>query len=409
MGDVNRIIFHVDMDAFFTSVEQRDNPQYRGKPVIVGAKPGKRGVVSAASYEARKFGVHSAMPINEAYRRCPHGIFLLPRMDAYIEASQKIMELFGRFSPLVEQISVDEAFIDMTGTEKISGAPVEAANRMGDLIKKEQHLTASIGIAPNKFLSKIASDFNKPDGITLAPFDPEEIIKWLAPMNVGKIWGVGKKSEEALNNIGVSLVSDLQALSLDSLSLLLGKQGVLLYYLCRGIDNRPVGGGTDAKSISREHTFDEDSDNKDEWKHVLFMLCQDVAMRARKHGVKGCTVVLSWRRPDFSRHSSRKTLAQPTDISKTIYEEALLLLGKSGESRLRLVGIGITGLTMEIQTYLFDNQDNLKSFEKSEHVVDLIKDKFGSDSINKGRELAGPSLLKNRPHKKQGANRQAFF
>ena len=375
------------MDAFFTSVEQRDNPQYRGKPVIVGAQPGKRGVVSAASYEARKFGVHSAMPINEAYNRCPQGIFITPRMGAYSEASQKIMEIFDQFSPDVEQISVDEAFIDMTGTEKLFGTPLEAAMKLSNQIKTQQHLTASIGIAPNKFLSKIASDLNKPNGITIVPSDPKEIAEWLAPMNVQKIWGVGKKSASVLMSIGVTQISNLQVLSLDYLLQRFGKHGGALYYLCRGIDERPVAKDDDIKSISREHTFDIDSRNKEEWKHTLFLLCQDVAKKARHHGVKGNTVVLSWRRTDFSRHSRRMPLQLATSAAKPIYEQVLVLLGQMRESALRLIGVGITGLDSEFQTDLFSNQNGEESWEKSEQVLDSIRTRFGEESISKGLEI----------------------
>lgn len=186
------------MDAFFASIEQRDFPQYKGKPVIVGAKPGSRGVVSAASYEARSYGVHSAMPISEAFRRCPRGVFVTPRMDIYIQESSKIMQILQTFSPDIEQISVDEAFIDMTGTKKLFGTPVNAAKLIKDKIFSETNLTSSIGIAPNKFLAKIGSDIDKPDGITCIPFEKAEIEKWLSPLEVRRIWGVGQKSNAVL-------------------------------------------------------------------------------------------------------------------------------------------------------------------------------------------------------------------
>lgn len=382
-----KTIFHVDMDAFFTSIEQRDNPQYKGKPVIVGAQPGKRGVVSAASYEARKYGVHSAMPINEAYNRCPNGIFLQPRMDAYSSTSKQIMNIFGRFSPIIEQISVDEAFIDMTGTDKLFGTQIETAEKIRYQIKKEQNLTASIGIAPNKFLSKIASDLHKPNAVTLVPFDPEEIIRWLAPMNVQKIWGVGKQSASILMSIGVTIIGDLQALTLDYLYERFGKHGVSLYYLCRGIDDRQVGGLNDIKSISREHTFSLDSKDRDVWKNTLYLLCQDIGLRARQHDVKGNTVVLSWRRPDFSRHSRRISLHMPTNASKIIYEHVLVLLEQLREPALRLIGVGITGLDQKFQTELFADQNKADTWEKSEQVIDTIKARFGTDSISKGFEI----------------------
>ena len=384
---MQQVIFHIDMDAFFASIEQRDFPQYRGKPVIVGAQPGYRGVVSAASYEARRFGVHSAMPINEAYRRCPQGIFVPPRMSVYSEVSGQIMRIFERFSPKVERISVDEAFLDMTGTEKLFGPPSKVAQTISACITDEQNLTGSIGVAPNKFLAKIASDFNKPHGITFAPFDPEEIIGWLAPMGVGRIWGVGRKSVAVMERMGISLVEDLQQLSLSFLQQRFGKQGVSLYYLCRGIDDRSVGDGDAIKSISREHTFNADSRDRAEWKKTLFLLTEDVARRARRYGVKGSTVFLTWRRPDFSRHTRRKSLPLPTNVPKLIYESVLELLECVHESSLRLIGVGITGLDNEFQMDLFAELNSLKTLEISEAVVDRLRARFGPGCIGKGPEI----------------------
>ena len=210
MTSKKAVFFHVDMDAFFASVEQRDNPSFRGKPVIVGARPGTRGVVSAASYEARSYGVHSAMPISEAVRRCPGAVFAVPRFSAYSHASEEIMNTLAEFSPRVDQVSVDEAFLDMTGTQRLWGEPLATAQKIKKRIWDTQHLTASIGIAPNKFLSKLASDINKPDGITITPFCHDAIKSWLAPLPVKSMWGVGKKSETALGFLGVYTIGDLQ-------------------------------------------------------------------------------------------------------------------------------------------------------------------------------------------------------
>ncbi len=381
-----RTIFHIDMDAFFASIEQRDNPEYRGKPVIVGARPGFRGVVSTASYEARKYGVHSAMPVNEAYRRCPHGIFVTPRGRVYADVSRAIMSIFERFSPCVEQVSVDEAFLDMSGTERLFGSVLNAAKEISERIRVEQKLTGSIGIAPNKFLAKIASDMNKPNGITVAPFDPDQIKKWLAPMPVQKIWGVGKKSAEALARMGICTIGDLQELSIEYLEERFGKNGVSLFDLCRGIDDRPVGNEESIKSISREHTFNVDSQDRGQWQEVLFSLVQDVSKRARSYGVKGQTVFITWRRPDFSRHSRRKPLPFATNAAKLIYESAFELLEELRERSLRLLGVGITGLDEAVQTDLFA-QKSLESLEASEAAVDRIVARFGKKVIGKGREV----------------------
>jgi DNA polymerase-4 len=384
---VKRVIFHVDMDAFYASIEQRENPSYRDKPVIVGAKPGKRGVVSTASYEARKFGIHSAMPINEAFSRCPNGIFVQPNMALYESVSRKIFDLFGRFSPGVEPISVDEAFIDMSGTEKLFGPMQAAAKRISDALKAEQHLTGSIGVAPNKFLAKVASDMNKPDGITIVPFEREKILEWLAPMSVSRIWGVGKKSAVALQTLGIYTIGDLQKMPLDQLIRHFGKAGNALFSLCRGIDERPVETGDAAKSISREITFDRDSSDRQQWHQVIYELSQDIAVRARHNCVKGATVVLTWRLPDFSRHSRRTTMVQPTSVAKVIFEQALLLMDSIHERSLRLIGVGITNLTNEVQTDLFSASDGQERLETSEMTADTIRSRYGIESLRKGREI----------------------
>lgn len=384
---VKRVIFHVDMDAFYASIEQRENPSYRGKPVIIGAKPGKRGVVSTASYEARKFGVHSAMPINEAFSRCPNGIFVQPNMALYESVSHKIFDLFGQFTPGVEPISVDEAFLDMSGTEKLFGPMQAAAKKISDALKEQQHLTGSIGVAPNKFLAKVASDMNKPDGITIVPFEREKILEWLAPMSVDKIWGVGKKSANALQTLGIYTIGDLQNVQLDLLIRHFGKAGNSLFSLCRGIDERPVEACDAAKSISREITFERDSSDRQQWRQVIYELAQDIAARARHSSIRGATVVLTWRLPDFSRHSRRITMVQPTSVAKVIFEQTLLLMDNIHERSLRLIGVGITNLTNEVQTDLFSECGGQERLETSEVTADTIRSRFGTESLRKGREI----------------------
>jgi nucleotidyltransferase/DNA polymerase involved in DNA repair len=389
---MQRIIFHVDMDAFFAAVEQRDNPQYRGKPLIVGAKPGNRGVVSTASYEARKFGIHSAMPINEAFSRCPQGIFITPRMEVYERVSGQIMRILEQFSPQIEQVSVDEAFIDMSGTEKLFGEPLNAAKQISQQIKKQQGLTASIGIASSKFVAKIASDINKPDGITCAPFEGEQLEKWLAPLPLRRMWGVGSRSEEIFNRCSVNTIGDMQKLSMDCLCKRFGKQGVAFYYLCRGIDNRQVEQGDSVKSISREHTFNVDCFDRQEWKKTLHRLSQDVARQARNNGVKASTVFLTYRRPDFSRHTKRKSLAEPTNLAKTIYDTVIGILEELDERCFRLIGVGITGLDQQIQLNLFAAPDSSDPLETCERTVDKINARFGSEVIKKGLEVPSQAI-----------------
>ncbi|MBN1130346.1 MAG: DNA polymerase IV [Chitinispirillaceae bacterium] len=382
-----RVVFHIDMDAFFASIEQRDHPAWRGKPVIVGAQPGTRGVVSAASYEARTFGVRSAMPISEARRRCPQGIYTRPRMDVYERESGEVMRLLASFSPRIEQVSVDEAFLDMTGTARLLGEPRDAACRLSRLIAGERRLSASIGIAPNKLLAKIASDLDKPGGITLAPFNQAGIEAWLAPMSAGRVWGIGKKTEAALRAGGVATVGDLQALPRERLYTLFGKQGEELWALSRGIDDRPVGEDGTIKSLSREHTFNVDSPDREEWKTTLCSLCQDVARQARHHGVKGRTVVFIYRRTDFSKHTVRKPLVYPSNAAKPLYEGVCSLVDGVREKALRLCGVGITGFEDDAQTNLFAEQRQAQAIDKAEAAVDAIAEKFGSAVIAKGRVM----------------------
>ena len=220
---MDRVFLHVDMDAFFASVEQHDNPELRGKPVIVGAPADRRGVVAAASYEARTFGIHSAMPSGEAARLCPHAVFVRPNMKRYKQVSSQIFEIFERFTPLVEPLSVDEAFLDVTGSERLFGSGVEIGERIRQVILEELGLTASVGVAPNKFLAKLASDMDKPDGLTLVPFSREAIIAFLAPLSVDRIWGVGAVTQKRLDEKGIRTIADLQSADLVSLVSIVGR------------------------------------------------------------------------------------------------------------------------------------------------------------------------------------------
>jgi DNA polymerase-4 len=376
------------MDAFFASIEQRDDPSLKGKPVIVGALPGNRGVVAAASYEARKFGIHSAMPINQAYTRCPHGVFLRPRMQVYAAVSQQVCTILESYSPQIEQVSIDEAFMDMTGTRKLWGPPLKAARSLAQAIKSSLCLTASIGIAPNRFCAKIASDLNKPDGITEVPFAPEEIIRWLAPMDVSRIWGVGKKTSMYLNSLGIRLIGDLQQLSTEQLERRFGKSGLGLYDLCRGVDSREVAQQEKMKSISREHTFNTDSYDKQEWSRTIMTLARDVAQRTRREGLKGRTIFLTFRTPDFQRHTRQTTLSRSTNLAKHIFEHTQTLLSREFPriKGIRLIGVGICNFEEELQTDLFGNPPEVEAWNASETAMDRIAERFGENAI-RGREV----------------------
>jgi DNA polymerase-4 len=382
-------ILHVDMDAFFASVEQRDNPSLRGKPVIVGAMPGTRGVVSAVSYEARMFGVRSAMPVSRAQLLCPSGIFIEPHFEAYSEASRTVMDILRDFTPLVEQVSVDEAYLDITGTEKLWGTPPEVGRAIKARVKKETRLTISVGIAPNKFLAKIASDLEKPDGLTVAPFDEQEIIAWLAPMPVGRLFGVGKVTEELFFKMGIKTVGGVQKLSLDYLVGKFGEYGRSLYDLCRGRFESPVRENEESKSISREHTFQKDTSDIAICKSTLLSLSRDVARRAHREGKRGLTVVLIYRGTDFTKHTRRTTLASPTNSYRVLYENACSLFAGSPISGhpVRLIGVGLTNFAEAIQTDLFGAPTQAPgAAEAAQAALDAVVTRFGKKAIFLGGE-----------------------
>jgi DNA polymerase IV len=376
------------MDAFFASVEQRDNPGLRGKPVIVGALPGTRGVVSAASYEARVFGVRSALPVARAQRLCPQGIFVEPHFAAYSEASRTVMAILGEFTPLCEQVSVDEAYLDITGTGRLWGTPEQVGRAIKKRVKDETQLTISVGIAPNKFLAKLASDLNKPDGLTIAPFNGQEIIKWLAPMPVGRLFGVGKVTEELFFKLGIKTIGDMQKQSLEYLANRFGENGRSLFDLCRGIHDSPVEAGEEVKSVSREHTFQKDTADLETLKSTLLSLSRDVARRARREGHTGTTVVFIYRGTDFTKHTRRTTLGSPTDISRIIYDTAAGLFAASPihGRPVRLIGVGLTGFSDAVQTNLFETKNNVGALEASEKAIDAVVARFGKKAIFLGGE-----------------------
>jgi DNA polymerase IV len=387
-------ILHVDMDAFFASVEQRDNPAWRGKPVIVGALPGTRGVVAAASYEARKFGVRSAMPVIRAVRLCPQGIFVEPHFSAYSEASHTVMAILADFTPQIEQVSVDEAYLDITGTEKLWGPPVNVARAIKKRVKDETRLTISVGVAPNKFLAKLASDMNKPNGLTVTPFSEREIIVWLAPLPVGRLFGVGKVTEELFFKQGITTIADVQKLPREYLTKKFGEYGQSLFDLCRGRFDSPVEDRGEAKSVSREHTFQRDTADGETLKSTLLSLSRDVARRARRQCLAGTTVVFIYRGTDFTKHTRRTTLPAPTNISRVIYDKAVELfmaspiLGKP----VRLIGVGITGFGDAVQTDLFEAKTNRTALEASEKAIDAVVARFGEKAIFLGGEHKNQNL-----------------
>lgn len=346
---MHRVIFHLDMDAFFASVEQRDHPKLRGKPVIVGGSPDGRGVVCAASYEARKFGVHSAMPTKTAGRLCPHGIFVRPRMTAYQDESRAIMKLISNLGPVIEQVSVDEAYLDMsaicTGDSTDDGLynSIPVAKKIRELVRQERDLTASVGIGSNKFLAKLGSDFQKPDGLTLIP--DRDKVAFLSPLPVRAIHGVGKVMDETLRKAGIHTIRQIQEHPSD-LSAIAGSFGPVLKRYAMGEDDRPLDLSNDRKSISSEETFAQDTEDRKILVKCLRDQSEDIANKLTKDRLCAKTVQVKIRYGDFSTLNRQVTVEQPIDSAETIYQTGCWLLAREKlvNQPLRLLGIGVTGL-----------------------------------------------------------------
>jgi DNA polymerase-4 len=381
------VILHIDMDAFFAAVEQRDDPTLRGKPVVVGADPKEgrgRGVVSTCSYEARVFGIHSAMPISEAYRRCPKAVFLPPDFKKYQEASQKVFAILERFTPQIEPVSIDEAFCDITGSFHFHGSPVATAERIKADIRREVQLTSSVGIAPVKMVAKIASDLSKPDG--LLEIGPGQVKAFLDPLPVERLWGVGKKAKEQLNAQGIRTIGDLARVPRLEAAKRFGDYGLHLHDLANGIDERTVVVGAETKSVSHEHTFDVDEADPEVILKVLHILSQKVSRRLRQEELKGKTVTVKVRLKDFSTFTRAKTLDLRTNFADTIYENArtlFLSFFKKG-MRIRLIGVRVSHFDEPyITESLFTDPKDIKK-EGIHRALDALKDRFGEGTIHWG-------------------------
>ena len=382
-----RVIAHVDMDAFFASIEQLDDPKLRGRPVIVGADPknGKgRGVVAAASYEARKFGIHSAQPISQAFRLCPNGVFVRPRFVRYVELSDRIMSVLESFTPLVEPASLDEAYLDLTGTERLIGDVEFAGKKIKRDIVDSIRLTASVGIGPNKLIAKMASDFRKPDGLVI--IREGEVREFLDPLSVKKLWGVGAKTAARLESLGIRSVRDVSRYAEKDLVRALGSFGRWLLESSMGIDDTPVTPDREAKSISNETTFEVDTGDSGLIRSVLLELAEKVGHRLRRHGLTGKTMELTIRFEDFATKTRRRTLAKPTDLTDSIYSSVLSLIRpfESDRRKIRLLGVGVSNLIPadRIQMELFDTGEHLKR-KKVHEAVDRLKEKFGDEIVTR--------------------------
>jgi DNA polymerase-4 len=379
-----RTILHVDMDAFFASVEQLDDPALRGKPVLVGGA-GSRGVVSAASYEARVFGCRSAMPMAVARRQCPQAIVVPGRYWRYREVSDAMFDILGRYSPVVQPISVDEAFLDCTGCTRLHGEGPVIAEKIRRDIKSDLGLTASVGVAPNKFLAKLASDLNKPDGLTV--IRPEDIDTLLPTLPVGRIWGVGPKMVERLASAGVKTIADLRRMDGEWFRHRFGSLAERIENLAHGRDAREVTPDHDAKSIGQEQTFGQDLAEPEALREVLLTQVEQVGKRLRRQHFLAGAVTVKIRFGDFQTITRSRTLREPTDVTNDLYEAARSLFDewcRTSFSPVRLIGMNCSHFTQHRQLSLFD-QPRTEKLQKVDRAVDLIKEKFGSDAIHRGK------------------------
>jgi len=382
-----RTVFHVDMDAFFVSVEELFDPTPKGKPVVVGGRPNERGVVAAASYAARKFGVHSAMPLRTAYKQCPQAIFVEGHPERYRECSGRVHEVLNGFSPKVEMASIDEAYLDMTGTERLLGPPLRAAHALHQAIKDATALNCSIGIAASRLMAKVASDLAKPNGVLWVM--PGQEARLLAPLPVRKIPGVGKVMEKSLHDLGVSTVCDLAKLDATFLEERFGKWGLALAGKAQGLDaggwyDEEIGAATDPKSISHEHTFSRDTANADQLESTLARLSQMVGRRLRENGLYARTVQLKLRYSDFSTITRAHSLARPTQVDNEILDEVLTLFRRYWKhgAAVRLLGVQASSLDKaEPQPDLLRGGESQK-WRRLLFAADRLRDKYGETVVS---------------------------
>ncbi len=380
------MILHIDMDAFYASIEIRDNPALAKLPVVVGGTPQGRGVVSTANYIARQYGIHSAMPASQAVRLCPQATFLRPRMDYYAAIAQQIRAIFHEYTDLVEPLSLDEAFIDVTGSQALFGDAVTIARKIKQRIQNELGLTASAGVAPNKFLAKVASDLQKPDGLVVVR--PDAVAEFLDPLPVSRVWGVGAQTQKKLDRYNIRTIGDLRALSMELLKSIVGVNCEHFYQLARGQDSRLVVPDRDAKSISHETTFHQDIHDREAVLAWLLDLTDQVARRMRRYDMVGRTVQLKLRYSNFETLTRSATLDEPTHATDklatavaSIYEKSHLDVGRG----IRLVGMGVSQLSVgrAVQLTLFDQPEREKS-SRMDQAADAIRDKFGKHAILRG-------------------------
>jgi DNA polymerase-4 len=382
--DETRTILHVDLDAFFAAVEQRDRPELRGKPVVVGiGGSNDRGVVSAASYEARRFGIHSAMPIRTARRLCPDAIFVPVRGSVYQRVSREVMAILRRFTPLVEPISIDEAFLDVTGSNALFGDGPTIARRIKSAVHDELELTASVGVATTKLVAKIASDLRKPDGLVVVP--PGEEAAFLDPLPISRLWGVGPQTATALREFGVVTIGDLARLDRSSLVRRFGRHGASLVDRAHGIDPDPVDDPDAAKSISHEHTFDVDTSDPEQIERTLLAMAEGVSGRLRAAHVKASTIAVKVRDSSFRTVTRQRTLPEATDLTEPIFRLAVELARPEVRGRrIRLLGVAASHLGEDgEQLGLFPADDPRR--RRVVEAADKVRERFGVRAITRAR------------------------
>jgi DNA polymerase-4 len=376
-------IAHVDCDAFYATIEKRDDPSLMDRPVIVGG--GKRGVVAACCYVARTYGIHSAMPMFEAKRRCPDAVVVKPNMAKYVKAGRQVRSAMQALTPLVEPLSIDEAFLDLTGTARLHGmSPAKALARFAREVERDVGITVSIGLSANKFLAKIASDMDKPRGFAI--LGQSEAVEFLGPKPVGFIYGVGAVSAAKLTSDGFRLIADLQRADKADLMRRYGEEGARLWHLARGLDSRDVSAERETKSISAETTFNTDIGEFRPLEQHLWDLTERVSARLKANALAGSTVTLKLKSADFKTRTRARSLGHPTQLAARIFAAGRDLLGhETGRTRFRLIGIGVSHLTDAPGDDLSDLIDGRAA--KAEHAIDKLRDKFGRDAVVKGITL----------------------
>ena len=385
-GVTARSILHVDLDAFFAAVEQRDRPELRGRPVIVGGGgPTDRGVVSAASYEARRFGVRSAMSLRTAAALCAQAVFLPVDGRKYAQVSREVMAILRRFTPAVEQVSIDEAFLDVTASRSLFGSAEQIGRAIKSAIREELGLTASVGVATTKLVAKVASDLRKPDGLVVVP--PGQEAAFLAPLPIWRLWGVGPRTRAALGDFGVETIGQLAAIRPDALRRRFGEHGAQLAERARGIDPAPVGNDQDAKSVSHEHTFDVDTSDRATIERTLLALSEGVAGRLRAGGVRAATIAVKVRDSSFETHTRQRTLREPTDLADPIWRASLELARPLLRGiRVRLLGVAARGLSEPSQLALFEETEERRHRQAVE-AVDRIRRRYGDRAVTRASLL----------------------